>query len=94
MSKDTVITGSVSGSVASVVEYDVNTQLVKFKDMTNMFLEGESVTYPNGGTFKILAFNPFTGRGTYAGEGFINKGTTSDTGALSASGQALLDSKY
>jgi hypothetical protein len=94
LSKDTVLTGSVSGSVASVVEYDVNTQLVKFKDMTNMFLEGESVTYPNGGTFKILAFNPFTGRGTYAGEGFINKGTTSDTGALSASGQALLDSKY
>ena len=94
LSKDTVLTGSVSGSVASVVEYNVNTQLVKFRDMTNMFLEGESVTYPNGGTFKILAFNPFTGRGTYAGEGFMNKGTTSDTGALSASGQALLDSKY
>jgi hypothetical protein len=94
LSKDTYITGSVSGSTAYVVDYNDNTQLLKVKNMTNMFLENEPVTYPNGGTFKIHAFNPFTGRGTMAGEGFINKGTTSDIGAISVSGQSITDSKF
>lgn len=94
LSRDTVITGAVSGSTASVIDFNSNTQLLKVKDMTNMFLENENVTYPNGGTFKIHAFNPFTGRGTMAGEGFINKGTTSDIGALSSSGQSITDSKF
>ena len=94
LTKDTIITGSVSGSVATVVDFNTNTQLLKVTDMTNMFLENEAVTYPNGGTFKIHAFNPFTGRGTKAGEGFINKGTTSDIGALSVSGQSITDSKF
>ena len=80
LTKDTIITGSVSGSTATVLDFNSNTQLLKVQDMTNMFLENEPVTYPNGGTFKIHAFNPFTGRGTKSGEGFINKGTTSDTG--------------
>jgi len=94
LTKDTIITGSVSGSTARVLDFNSNTQLLKVQDMTNMFLENESVTFPNGGTFKIHAFNPFTGRGTKSGEGFINKGTTSDTGALSASGMAITDSKF
>ena len=94
LSKDTILTGSVSGSTATVVDYNTNTQLLKVNNMTNMFLENESVTYPNSGTFKIHAFNPFTGRGTMAGEGFINKGTTSDIGAVSVSGQSITDSKF
>ena len=94
LTKDTIITGSVSGSTARVLDFNSNTQLLKVQDMTNMFLENESVTFPNGGTFKIHAFNPFTGRGTKAGEGFINKGTTSDVGALSASGMSITDSKF
>ncbi len=94
LTKDTIVTGSVSGSTARVLDFNTNTQLLKVADMTNMFLENEPVTYPNGGTFKIHAFNPFTGRGTKAGEGFINKGTTSDVGALSASGMSITDSKF
>ncbi len=94
LTKDTIITGSVSGSTARVLDFNSNTQLLKVQDMTNMFLENESVTFPNGGTFKIHAFNPFTGRGTKSGEGFINKGTTGDTGALSASGMSITDSKF
>ena len=94
LTKDTIITGSVSGSTAKVLDFNSNTQLLKVQDMTNMFLENEPVTFPNGGTFKIHAFNPFTSRGTKSGEGFINKGTTSDTGALSASGMSITDSKF
>ncbi len=94
LSKDTVVTGSVSGTTALVDDFNTNTQLLKVRDMDSLFLENEIVTYPNGGTFKIHAFNPFTGRGTLAGEGFIDKGTTSDIGALSASGMAITDSKF
>ena len=94
LTKDTIITGSVSGSTAKVLDFNSNTQLLKVQDMTNMFLENEPVTFPNGGTFKIHAFNPFTSRGTKSGEGFINKGTTSDTGVYRDSGMSITDSKF
>ncbi len=94
LSKDTALTGSVTGTTGTVIDYNANTQVLKVRDMDGLFLEGETITYPNSGSFKIHAFNPFTGRGTMAGEGIVNKGTSSDIGHVNASGQAIQDSKF
>jgi len=71
LTRDITLTGDISGATATVVSYNANKHIVTVKDVDGYFLENEMVSYNNVDEFRVLKFDPYTGRGTQAGEGII-----------------------
>jgi len=62
-----------TGATATVVSYDADRHILTVKDLDGWFLDNETVSYNNIDEFDVIKFDPFTGRGTQAGEGIMQK---------------------
>lgn len=71
LTRDITLTGDISGATATVVSYNANKHILTVKDVDGYFLENELVSYNNVDEFRVLKFDPYTGRGTQAGEGIM-----------------------
>ena len=93
LTKDTVLTGSDSGTTAKIISFDNQRNLLKFTDRDGTFMENEKVTYAVGQSFRVLKFDPYDARGKFAGEGIINDNFLSDKGFASNEISNIQDSK-
>jgi len=93
LTQDLTFTGRITGTTARVELYDPNRQILTFKEMDGCFLDNEEILYNNTDTFKILKFNPYTGRGKLGGEGIIQKQLLTDKGTIDSSAINIHDSK-
>jgi hypothetical protein len=73
LTRDIELTGDISGATAKVVSYDADRHILTVKDLDGWFLDNETVSYNNIDEFDVIKFDPFTGRGTRAGEGIMQK---------------------
>lgn len=94
LNKDVVLTGSMSGATAQVQSFDNIRNILKYTNLSGMFINDEVVNYESTDTFIILKNDPYTARGKVSGEGIINDGFLSDKGYLSSEQSFLYDSKF
>ena len=93
LNKGVQITGSVSGATANVQSFDNIRNILKYKNLSGMFIEDEKVTFESSDTFIILKNDPYTSRGKVAGEGLMNDAFLSDKGFASSKTSNIQDSK-
>lgn len=91
LTRDLVITGSLSGSTAKVVSYDADRQILTYRDLDGCFYDNEKVTFNNTDSFYTLKSNNFDGRGLFAGEGIIEEQIVGDYGTLNANASRIQD---
>ena len=94
LNKGVQITGSVSGATANVQSFDNIRNILKYKNLSGMFIEDEKVTFESSDTFIILKNDPYTSRGKVAGEGLLNDSFLSDQGFVSEQNAHIQDSKF
>ena len=94
LTKDIVLTGSISGSTAKVVSYDSDRHILTYTDLNGCFLTNETVDFNIVDSFKILKSNPYQARGKVAGEGVIQEQLLGDKSILDASASNIQDSKF
>ena len=93
LNKGVQITGSISGATANVQSFDNIRNILKYKNLSGMFIEDEKVTFESSDTFIILKNDPYTSRGKVAGEGLMNDAFLSDKGFASSKTSNIQDSK-
>ena len=92
--RDTVLTGDTSGVTATVVDYNTNRHILKVKNISGPFLEGETCTFSSSESLKVAKYRPLNARGNLAGETKIDGNFQNDYGYTDASGMAIHDSLY
>ena len=93
LNKGVQITGSVSGATADVQSFDNIRNILKYKNLSGMFIDDEKVTFESSDSFIILKNDPYTSRGKVAGEGLMNGAFLSDKGFASSKTSNIQDSK-
>ena len=93
LNKGVQITGSVSGATANVQSFDNIRNILKYKNLSGMFIDDEKVTFESSDSFIILKNDPYTSRGKVAGEGLMNGAFLSDKGFASSKTSNIQDSK-
>ena len=93
LARGTTITGSTSGATGIVIDYNTTTSVLKFKDLTGYFKEGERLTF-TGGTSKVAKFNPIRAMGNFVGEAIEDGNFANDYGYIDAAAMNIFDSKY
>jgi hypothetical protein len=93
-SVDGTLTGDISGSTATIVDYNSNRHILKVKNISGPFLEGETCTFASTQSLKVAKFRPLNARGLLVGETRIDGNFQNDYGYIDASGMALHDSRY
>ena len=94
LTKGLTITGSNSGTTATVQSYDSQRQILKYTNLNGQFRDNETVTYNSSDTFKVLKDDNYTARGKVAGEGLLNDNFLSDQGFVSGENAHIQDSKF
>ena len=72
LNKGVQITGSVSNATANVQSYDNTRNILKYKNLSGMFIDDEKVTFESSDSFVVLKNDPYTSRGKVSGEGLMN----------------------
>ena len=93
LNKGVQITGSVSGATANVQSYDNTRNILKYKNLSGMFIDDEKVTFESSDSFIVLKNDPYTSRGKVSGEGLMNGAFLSDKGFASSKTSNIQDSK-
>ena len=93
-SVDGTLTGDISGSTATIVDYNTNRHILKVKNISGPFLEGETCTFASSQSLKIAKYRPLNARGQLVGETRIDGNFQNDYGYIDASGMAVHDSRY
>ena len=93
LTRGTTITGSTSGATGIVIDYNTTTSVLKFKDLTGYFKEGEQLTF-TGGTSKVAKFNPIRAMGNFVGEAIEDGNFANDYGYIDAIAMNIFDSRY
>ena len=93
LNKGVQITGSVSNATANVQSYDNTRNILKYKNLSGMFIDDEKVTFESSDSFVILKNDPYTSRGKVSGEGLMNGAFLSDKGFASSKTSNIQDSK-
>ena len=93
LNKGVVITGDISGATAQVQSHDNVRNILKYKNLSGMFIDDEKVKFENTDNFIILKNDPYTSRGKVAGEGLMNGAFLSDKGFASSKVSNIQDSK-
>ena len=94
LTRDLVITGTLSGTTAKVVSYDSDKHILTYTDLDGQFYPNEKVTYNSVDSFYILRTNSFDGRGLYAGEGIVEEQMVGDYGTVNAAQSRIQDGKF
>ena len=68
LNKGVQITGSVSNATANVQSYDNTRNILKYKNLSGMFIDDEKVTFESSDSFVVLKNDPYTSRGKVSGE--------------------------
>lgn len=92
--RDQVITGSSSGATGKIIDYNTQTHVLKFKDLTGFFVQGETITFGSSGECKIARFNPIRAMGKNVGEAIEDGNFANDYGYLNSSAMNIFDSRY
>ena len=87
----TTLTGTLSGTTATVVSYDADRQILTYKDLNGCFYDNEKVTFNASDSFYTIKSNNFDGRGLFAGEGIIEEQIVGDYGTLNANASRVQD---
>ena len=87
----TVLTGTLSGTTATVVSYDADRHILTYKDLDGCFYDNEKVTFNASDSFYTIKSNNFDGRGLFAGEGIIEEQIVGDYGTLNANASRMQD---
>ena len=87
----TVLTGTLSGTTATVVSYDADRHILTYKDLDGCFFDNEKVTFNSTDSFQTIKSNNFDGRGLFAGEGIIEEQIVGDYGTLNANASRMQD---
>lgn len=87
----TVLTGTLSGTTATVVSYDADRHILTYKDLDGCFYDNEKVTFNAADSFYTIKSNNFDGRGLFAGEGIIEEQIVGDYGTLNANASRIQD---
>jgi len=93
LNKGVQITGLVSGATANVQSYDNIRNILKYKNLSGMFIDDEKVTFESSDSFVIIKNDPYTSRGKVSGEGLMNGAFLSDKGFASSKVANIQDSK-
>ena len=93
LNKGVQITGSVSNATANVQSYDNTRNILKYKNLSGMFIDDEKVTFESSDSFVVLKNDPYTSRGKVSGEGLMNGAFLSDKGFASSKTSNIQDSK-
>lgn len=93
LNKGVTITGDISGATAQVQSHDNVRNILKYKNLSGMFIDDEKVKFENTDNFIILKNDPYTSRGKVAGEGLMNGAFLSDKGFASSKVSNIQDSK-
>ena len=93
LNKGVQITGSVSNATANVQSYDNTRNILKYKNLSGMFIDDEKVTFESSDSFIVLKNDPYTSRGKVSGEGLMNGAFLSDKGFASSKTSNIQDSK-
>ena len=91
LSRDIVLTGTLSGSTGKVVSYDADRQILTYTNLTGCFYDNEKVTFNVSDSFYTIKSSNFDGRGLYAGEGIIEEQIVGDYGTLNADASRVQD---
>ena len=91
LSRDIVITGTLSGSTGKVVSYDADRQILTYTNLNGCFYDNEKVTFNSSDSFYTIKSSNFDGRGLYAGEGIIEEQIVGDYGTLNADASRIQD---
>lgn len=94
LTRDLVITGSLSGTTAKVVSYNADKHILTYRDLDGQFYPNEKVTFNSVDSFYILRTNSFDGRGLYAGEGIVEEQMVGDYGTVNAAQSRIQDGKF
>ena len=94
LTRDIVLTGSLSGTTAKVITYNSDTHVLTYSTNAGGFYDNEKVTYNAADSFYTLKTNSFDGRGLFAGEGIIEEQMVGDYGTLNAEASRVQDSKF
>ena len=94
LTRDLVITGTLSGTTAKVVSYNADKHILTYKDLDGCFYPNEKVTFNAVDSFYILRTNSFDGRGLYAGEGIVEEQMVGDYGTVNAAQSRIQDGKF
>ena len=94
LTRDLVITGSLSGTTARVVSYNADKHILTYRDLDGQFYPNEKVTFNSVDSFYILRTNSFDGRGFYAGEGIVEEQMVGDYGTVNAAQSRIQDGKF
>jgi hypothetical protein len=89
--RDTVLTGTLSGTTAKVVKYDADRHILTYKDLEGEFFDNEKVTFNAADSFTTIKGSTFDGRGLFAGEGIIEEQIVGDYGTLNANASRMQD---
>ena len=91
LSRDLVITGTLSGSTGKVVSFDADRQILTYTNLNGCFYDNEKVTFNAADSFYTIKSNNFDGRGLFAGEGIIEEQIVGDYGTLNANASRIQD---
>ena len=91
---DTTATGSVSGAIGTIKNFDGDRGIVSIDTTSGFFLKNESVSLSDGKTFKILEGNPATVSANNDAFAKIDGNYTSDIGFPSVTSQRIHDSRF
>ena len=94
LTRDLVITGTLSGTTAKVVSYNADKHILTYRDLDGQFYPNEKVTFNAVDSFYILRTNSFDGRGLYAGEGIVEEQMVGDYGTVNAAQSRIQDGKF
>ena len=94
LTRDLVITGTLSGTTAKVVSYNADKHILTYRDLDGQFYPNEKVTFNSVDSFYILRTNSFDGRGFYAGEGIVEEQMVGDYGTVNAAQSRIQDGKF
>ena len=94
LTRDLVITGTLSGTTAKVVSYNADKHILTYRDLDGCFYPNEKVTFNAVDSFYILRTNSFDGRGLYAGEGIVEEQMVGDYGTVNAAQSRIQDGKF
>jgi len=92
--RDGTLSGDISGVTATIVDYNSNRHILKVKNLSGPFLEGETCTFSSTESLKVAKFRPLNARGQLVGETRIDGNFLNDYGYTDASGMAIHDSLY
>ena len=86
-----VIVGDISGATATVLSYDQDRHILKYRNLKGSFLQDERVAYANVDSFSVMFDDPYNGRGTFGGEGVIQEQFLGDKSWLDATASNIHD---